>query len=163
MAEAQQMVQLVNYFLHHHHQPALVHAFQKYISSHWRNMSWNLFFKLLLPLAPSTYQVYPALFTDCTTAALDHWAGDQGLTGHLYFHDDSKKPPGKYFLTKTMFQENPVLLQAFLQTIWKNDAEYTSSYVLNTDPSRLHQKIEVENGWDVVTGSRELSVCLSIS
>lgn len=119
--------------------------------------------KLLLPLAPSTYQVYPDLFTDCTIAALDHWAGDQGLRAHLYFHDDSKKPPGKYFLTKTMFQENPVLLQAFLQTIWKNDAEYTSSYVLNTEPSRLHQKIEVENGWDVVTGSRELSVCLSIS
>lgn len=70
MAEAQQMVQLVNYFLHHH-QPALVYAFQKYISSHWRNKSWNLFFKFLLPLALSTHQVYPAFFTDCKIAALD--------------------------------------------------------------------------------------------
>lgn len=70
MAEAQQMVQLVKYFLHNH-QLALVYAFQKYISSHWRNMSWNLFFKLLLPLGPSIHQVYPALLTDCTIAALD--------------------------------------------------------------------------------------------
>lgn len=36
MAAVQQMVQLVNYFLHHH-QPALERAFQKYISSHWTN------------------------------------------------------------------------------------------------------------------------------
>lgn len=52
MAEAQQIAQLVNYFLNHY-QTALGHAFHKHVSSHWRNMSWNLFLKFLLPLAPS--------------------------------------------------------------------------------------------------------------
>lgn len=43
-----------------------------------------------------------------------------------------------------MFQENAALLQPFLQSIQKNDVEYTSFYVLNTEPSRLHKKIEAE-------------------
>lgn len=70
-AEVQQMVQLVNNFLHQHRQSALVHASQKHIPSYRSNMNWNLLFKILLPLAPSTHQVYPALFTDCMTGASD--------------------------------------------------------------------------------------------
>lgn len=41
-----------------------------------------------------------------------------------------------------MFQENAARLKPFLQSIQKNDVE--CFYVLNTEPSRLHKKIEAE-------------------
>lgn len=83
MAEAQQMVQLVNYFLHRHHTPASVHAFQK-TRLHTGEIRGGTWISSTGSPPPSARHVCAALFATRATAALH-------LPAHLQAHHGCRK------------------------------------------------------------------------
>lgn len=159
MAAVQQMVQLVNYFLHHH-QPALERAFQKYISSHWTNQL-ELVFQVFAssPSFNSTSACNPVYWLHDSSVRLLSKASQSVCTSTV----TARNLLANNFEQNQCSKEIQYCCKLSFKPYEKNDAEYTSSYVLNTWLFRLYQKADVENGWDVVTGSRGLPVCLSRS